>query len=140
MNKKQIIAKSTGDLDAIGRELLKTYPDHRVFAFYGEMGAGKTTFIKALCKQLGVVDNVASPTFAIINAYLATGNSELYHFDFYRIKKLQEALDIGSEEYFYSGNYCFIEWPELVADLLPEDSVAVSIEIGQGEHERIFRF
>ncbi len=140
MTKKQIIAQSTGDLDTIARELIKAYPDKRVFAFFGEMGAGKTTFIKALCKQLGVKDNVASPTFAIINAYLSDNKSELYHFDFYRIKKLQEALDIGSEEYFYSGNYCFIEWPELVADLLPEDSVAVSIEIGQGEQERIFRF
>jgi tRNA threonylcarbamoyladenosine biosynthesis protein TsaE len=140
MTKKQIIAKHTGDLDAIAREMLNTYPDHRVFAFYGEMGAGKTTFIKTLCKQLGVSDNVASPTFAIINAYLATDQSEIYHFDFYRIKKLQEAMDIGAEEYFYSGNYCFIEWPELVAELLPDDSIVVNIEIGQGEQERIFRF
>lgn len=98
-----------------------------VFAFYGKMGAGKTTFIKALCHELGVTDTVNSPTFAIVNEYEdATGNP-VYHFDFYRIKKLSEAYDMGCDEYFYSGNPCFIEWPELIEELLPEEAVKVTI-------------
>lgn len=98
-----------------------------VFAFYGKMGAGKTTFIKAICHELGVTDTVNSPTFAIVNEYEdATGNP-VYHFDFYRIKKLSEAYDMGCDEYFYSGCPCFIEWPELVEDLLPQETVKVTI-------------
>ena len=98
-----------------------------VFAFYGKMGAGKTTFIKALCHELGVTDTVNSPTFAIVNEYEdATGNP-VYHFDFYRIKKLSEAYDMGCDEYFYSGHPCFIEWPELIEELLPEEAVKVTI-------------
>ena len=97
-----------------------------VFAFYGKMGAGKTTFIKALCHELGVTDTVNSPTFAIVNEYEdATGNP-VYHFDFYRIKKLSEAYDMGCDEYFYSGHPCFIEWPELIEELLPEAAVKVT--------------
>lgn len=101
----------------------------RVFAFYGKMGAGKTTFIKALCEALGVDDVVNSPTFAIVNEYHSGGlDCPIYHFDFYRIKNLSEAVDIGTDDYFYSGNPCFIEWPELVEDILPEDAVRVDIE------------
>ena len=97
-------------------------------AFYGSMGAGKTTFIKAICDVLGVTDTVNSPTFAIVNEYLAANGESVYHFDFYRIKKIEEAYDFGYEDYFYSGNLCLIEWPELIEELLPEETVRVKIE------------
>jgi len=119
------------DLDHIedaAREFIKNMGDDTVFAFYGKMGAGKTTFIKALCKLLGVEDEVNSPTFAIINEYRSETTAELiYHFDFYRIKKLEEVYDLGYEDYFYSGALCFIEWPELVEELLPLDAKKVTI-------------
>ncbi len=100
-----------------------------VFAFYGKMGAGKTTFIKAVCEEMGIDDVITSPTFAIVNEYRAETTGELvYHFDFYRIKKLEEVYDMGYEDYFYSGAVCFIEWPELVEELLPEDAVRVMIK------------
>lgn len=102
---------------------------NRVFAFYGKMGAGKTTFIKALCEELGVEDAVNSPTFAIVNEYYSTRlNGPIFHFDFYRIKRIEEAFDIGTDDYFYSGAPCFIEWPELIEEILPEEAVRVSIE------------
>ena len=102
--------------------------EHTVFAFYGKMGAGKTTFIKAVCEELGVCDVITSPTFAIVNEYRSDETNELiYHFDFYRIKKLEEVYDMGYEDYFYSGALCFIEWPELIEELLPEDAVRVTI-------------
>ena len=105
-----------------------------VFAFNGQMGAGKTTFIKALCEALGVSETVTSPTFAIVNEYRADETGELiYHFDFYRIKKLDEAYDMGCEDYFYSGAVCFIEWPELVEDLLPGNTVWVDIRLNDDE-------
>ena len=109
------------------REFITGIGDRRVFAFYGSMGAGKTTFIKAVCEALGVKDQVTSPTFAIVNEYSIDHSSKVYHFDFYRIKRLEEAYDMGCEEYFYSGSLCFIEWPELIEDLLPEDTVRVTI-------------
>ena len=116
------------------REFIKHIGDSRVFAFYGKMGAGKTTFVKAICEELGVQDVITSPTFAIVNEYAIsqpTGNSQLptaiYHFDFYRVKKLEEAYDMGYEDYFYSGALCFIEWPELIEEILPDDAVRVSI-------------
>ena len=102
--------------------------DRRVFAFYGKMGAGKTTFVTAICEELGVEDVITSPTFAIINEYTQPDGEPLYHFDFYRIKKLEEVYDMGYEDYFYSGALCFIEWPELIEDVLPEDAVRVNIE------------
>lgn len=110
--------------------LLQTAP-HRVFAFYGNMGAGKTTFIKQLCEDMGTMDVVNSPTFAIVNVYdvQVPYSGEVYHFDCYRLKDLREAQDFGAEEYLYSGNYCFIEWPEMIAPLLPEDTVQVRIEV-----------
>ena len=109
------------------REFIANMGDHKVFAFYGKMGAGKTTFIKAICEELGVEDIITSPTFAIINEY--TGQDQtIYHFDFYRIKKLEEVYDMGYEEYFYSGALCFIEWPELIEEVLPEDTVKVTIK------------
>lgn len=111
------------------REFISQMGDDTVFAFYGKMGAGKTTFIKALCKELGVNDEVNSPTFSLINEYRSETTSELiYHFDFYRIKKLEEVYDLGYEDYFYSGALCFIEWPELIEDLLPNDAKKISID------------
>lgn len=118
------------NLSALGdsvKLLLKTFPEERVFAFYGAMGAGKTTFIKALCRELGSADYVTSPTFALINEYSTSNGSVIYHFDFYRIKKIEEAFDLGYEDYIYSGNYCFIEWPEMIESLLPEGIVEVRI-------------
>ena len=100
----------------------------KVFAFYGKMGAGKTTFIKALCEVLGVEDVITSPTFAIINEYTDGNDDPIYHFDFYRIKKLEEVYDMGYEDYFYSGNLCLLEWPELIEEVLPENVIKVTIE------------
>ena len=113
--------------------------DNTVFAFYGKMGAGKTTFVKAICEELGVKDTITSPTFAIVNEYRSDLAGELiYHFDFYRIKKLDEVYDMGYEDYFYSGAICFIEWPELIEELLPGNTVKVSIEeLESGEREVI---
>ena len=110
------------------REFISAMGEGTVFAFYGHMGAGKTTFIKAVCECLGVEDVINSPTFAIVNEYRAESGELIYHFDFYRIKKLEEVYDMGYEDYFYSGALCFIEWPELVEELLPEDAIKVYIE------------
>ncbi len=122
------------NINAAAAEFLKELGDRKIVAFYGSMGAGKTTFIKAICDVLGVTDTVNSPTFAIVNEYLAASGSSIYHFDFYRIKKIEEAYDFGYEDYFYSGNLCLIEWPELIEELLPEDTVRVHIaETGEGE-------
>ena len=111
------------------REFVANIGDSTVFAFYGKMGAGKTTFIKAVCEELGVEDVITSPTFAIVNEYRSETSGELiYHFDFYRVKKIEEVYDMGFEDYFYSGALCFIEWPELCEEVLPEDTVKVTIE------------
>ena len=109
------------------REFIEHIGDRRVFAFYGKMGAGKTTFVKAICEELGVNDVITSPTFAIINEYTSAKDDTIFHFDFYRIKKLEEVYDMGYEDYFYSGALCFIEWPELIEEILPDDAVRVSI-------------
>ena len=123
---------STEQLPEVARKLLEEYPDERFFAFFGKMGVGKTTLIKAVCERLGVEDNVCSPTFAIVNEYLAANGDPIYHFDFYRINSLSETYDIGYEEYFYSGEYCFTEWTEKVEDLLPEHYVRVEINENNG--------
>lgn len=109
------------------RQFLDTIGSSRVIAFYGKMGAGKTTFIKAICQQLGVQDVITSPTFAIVNEYTAASGDPIYHFDFYRIRRIEEVYDMGYEDYFYSGNLCLIEWPELIEDLLPDDALRISI-------------
>ncbi len=130
----EITIENTEGLAAAARQFVEAMGERRIFAFYGKMGAGKTTFIKAICEALGVEDVVTSPTFAIVNEYGADGAFDrVYHFDFYRIKNLREAYDIGCEEYFYSGCPCFIEWPELVEELLPENTVNVSIEVRDNE-------
>ena len=138
----EIEIKSTEQLADAARTFISNIGERRIFAFYGKMGAGKTTFIKAICTELGVEDVITSPTFAIVNEYEiapkassslsnhlpAVPTQSVYHFDFYRIKRLEEVYDMGYEEYFYSGALCFIEWPELIEQLLPEDTVRVRIE------------
>ena len=126
--KMEIIIESIDQIREAAKEFVAQMGENKVFAFYGKMGAGKTTFIKAICEELGVEDVINSPTFAIVNEYLDRKGEPIYHFDFYRIKKESEAYDIGFEDYVYSGNLCFMEWPELIEDLLPEDAVKVMIE------------
>lgn len=116
------------ELPKAAEQFINLIGNRKVFALYGSMGAGKTTFIKEICEQLGVKEPINSPTFAIINEYSSRDGAPIFHFDFYRIKNLDEAKEIGTEDYFYSGNLCFIEWPELVSDLLPYDTVKVTIE------------
>ena len=126
---KSLKITSVNNISSVAKEFIELMGDDTIFAFYGKMGAGKTTFIKALCKELGVEDEVNSPTFAIVNEYRSETTAELiYHFDFYRIKNVEEVYDLGYEDYFYSGALCFIEWPELIEDLLPEDTKKISIE------------
>ena len=115
--------------------MLEAFPGERFFAFFGKMGVGKTTLIKEMCACLGVKENVCSPTFAIINTYTASGGDPVYHFDFYRLKSASEAYDIGYEEYFYSGDYCFTEWTEKVEELLPEQYVRVEMVEENGIRE-----
>jgi tRNA threonylcarbamoyladenosine biosynthesis protein TsaE len=123
-----IIITNTDHIREAAREFVSQMGQSHVFAFYGKMGVGKTTFIKAVCEELGVDDVITSPTFAIINEYTTVPTSvTIYHFDFYRIKKLEEVYDMGYEDYFYSDALCFIEWPELIEEILPDDTVRVSI-------------
>ena len=125
----QITIKSLDGIQEAARQFIHSMGPGKVFAFYGTMGAGKTTFIKAICEELGVKDVITSPTFAIVNEYTTEPDGEsIFHFDFYRIKKLEEVYDMGYEDYFYSGALCFLEWPELIDDLLPEDAVKVTIK------------
>ena len=124
----QIIINSLNEIATAAKQFVDNIGDRRIFAFYGSMGAGKTTFIKAICEELGVEDVITSPTFAIVNEYTTGEGDPLYHFDFYRIKKLDEFFDMGGEDYFNSGSLCFIEWPELIEEVMPEDAVNVTIE------------
>ncbi|WP_257670148.1 tRNA (adenosine(37)-N6)-threonylcarbamoyltransferase complex ATPase subunit type 1 TsaE [Parapedobacter tibetensis] len=123
-----IEVESLAALPETADQLLAIANEQRVFLFYGAMGAGKTTLIKAICQQLGVMDATASPTFSIVNEYTSLEGS-VYHFDFYRITSEQEAYDMGYEEYFYSGRYCFVEWPEKISGLLPDDAITIRIEV-----------
>jgi len=132
----EIFCSVPDDLEIAAKTLLDTYSQKRVFAFFGKMGAGKTTFIKALCKILGIADVVNSPTFSIINEYISNSDTSIYHFDFYRLKTKEEAFAIGIDDYLYSGNYCFIEWPDKFTELLPEDFVRVDIKADENMMER----
>ena len=121
--------QSEKELLAIAQELLQSFPNTKKLAFYGEMGAGKTTFSKALCEALQVKDVVSSPTFSIVNEYLSEQNGTVFHFDFYRLKNEQEAFDMGYEDYFYGNAYCLVEWPEKVENLLPSSFAKVQIQV-----------
>ena len=124
----ELLINSPDELYDTAESILSFAPHNRIFLFYGDMGAGKTTLIKSMCKALGTSDNIASPTFAIVNEYKAT-TTTIYHFDFYRLKIETEAMDMGFEEYLYSGNYCFIEWPEKIPELLPDHYISISIKV-----------
>ena len=123
----EIQIKSLDDIQQAARMFIDNMGESKVYAFYGKMGAGKTTFIKAICEQLGVDDVITSPTFAIVNEYEGDDKT-IYHFDFYRIKKIEEVYDMGYEDYFYGNGLCFIEWPELIEELLPLDTTRVNIQ------------
>ena len=130
---------SLENIHEAAREFIENMGGSNVFAFYGKMGAGKTTFIKAICEEQGVDDVITSPTFAIVNEYTDIDGDPIYHFDFYRIKKLEEVYDMGYEDYFDSGYLCLLEWPELIEELLPEDAVKVTItELEDGTREIAF--
>ena len=124
----EIKIEKVDNIREAAKQFIANIGDSTVFAFYGNMGAGKTTFVKAVCEELGVDDVITSPTFSIVNEYRSEQTGELiYHFDFYRVKKIEEVYDMGFEDYFYSGALCFIEWPELCEEVLPDDTVKVSI-------------
>ena len=127
--------KDEHQLEQIATELLTDFKNNRVFTFSGNLGSGKTTFIKYLCKVQGVKGLVSSPTFALVNEYEGVNSLPVYHFDFYRIKNVREAYDMGYEEYFYSGRYCFIEWPEMIAELIPDNAVNIHIDVIDGVRE-----
>ena len=136
--KRQSFEKVTlAELEQIGGQLVQTAGNLSVFVFHGDMGSGKTTFIKAICKFLGVTETMSSPTFSIVNEYQTNEGETIFHFDFYRIKNETEAYDIGVEEYFDSGHYCFIEWPEKIPSLLPVRYAEVFIQINDNTHRTI---
>ena len=127
--RQEVIIRDTADLDRAAAEFLEKIGDNTLVAFFAPMGAGKTTFTTAICKALGVTDPVGSPTFAIVNEYLRADGDYMYHFDFYRISRLSEAIDIGLDDYLYSGCLCIMEWPENIEELLPEDTLRVTITV-----------
>jgi tRNA threonylcarbamoyladenosine biosynthesis protein TsaE len=133
----KIYIKSQEEISDAAKKFIALMGNKKVFIFYGDMGAGKTTFIKAICKELGVNETINSPTFAIVNEYLTTSDDTIFHFDFYRINKIEEAYDFGYEDYFYSGNLCFIEWPEKVQEIIPLDASIVSINIMENDEREI---
>ncbi len=134
---RKFVAKKAEDLDLIAASLIDTHADDKIFVFYGDLGAGKTTFIKRFCKILEVKDMVQSPSFSIINEYKTKENMSVYHMDFYRIDKLEEVFDIGFEEYLYSGSYCFIEWPEKIEQILPQEMVRIYLKVEPDESRTI---
>ena len=131
-----IEVKDLIELKEAAQHVISNYPEERIFLFYGNMGAGKTTFINELCLALGVTDHTSSPTFSIVNEYRIP-NGNIFHFDFYRLKNEIEALDMGYEEYFYSGDYCFVEWSEKIPNLIPLNHVKISIEVSENLHRLI---
>lgn len=139
LNYMELKINHIDDINEVARQFVDQMGDHKIFAFYGKMGAGKTTFIKAMCEELGVTDVINSPTFAIVNEYMDGKGESIYHFDFYRIKRVEEVYDIGFDEYIYSGNLCLMEWPELIEQLLPEETVRVDI-MENPDGTRVIRF
>lgn len=136
MEKHIIKVNGLQEYAAAAQEFVKMMGDNRIFAFYGSMGSGKTTFIKSVCEEMGVEETINSPTFAIVNEYESREGETIFHFDFYRIKSIEEVYNMGYEEYLYSDAYCLIEWPELIEELLPEEAVRVEItENGDGSRE-----
>ncbi|TXB65427.1 tRNA (adenosine(37)-N6)-threonylcarbamoyltransferase complex ATPase subunit type 1 TsaE [Vicingus serpentipes] len=133
----EFIAKSINDLNQISKQLIEHFGTIRVILFNGEMGAGKTTLIKEICKNLGVSENTSSPTFSIVNEYQTDNHESIYHFDFYRLENEQEAMDFGYEDYFYSNSFCFIEWSEKIPNLIPENHQVVSIKIDNSNNRII---
>lgn len=125
----KIIIADKSMLKEAARRFLEETAGHRLFAFYGQMGSGKTTIIKAICREMGVSDTVTSPTFTLINEYMRPGDTPVFHFDFYRIKKISEVLDFGIEEYFDTLSPCFMEWPELIEPLLPPETLKLSVTV-----------
>jgi tRNA threonylcarbamoyladenosine biosynthesis protein TsaE len=135
-----IDCKTIDDLPDIAHALFQKYKDNRIFALRGQMGAGKTTFMQAIAKMLNSNDTVSSPTFSIVNEYVTDNNRRIYHFDFYRIKNIDEAIHIGLDEYLYSGEYCFIEWAENIEELLPPETVNIYITVNEKNLTRVFSF
>jgi tRNA threonylcarbamoyladenosine biosynthesis protein TsaE len=137
MEKAEIMIRNLESIDEAAKEFLPFLKHSRVVAFYGEMGAGKTTFIKALCAELGVIDTVNSPTFAIINEYFTSKKELIFHIDLYRLRNLEELMDIGYEDYLQTGNYLFIEWPEKAREILPADCINVQIRRNADESRKL---
>jgi len=133
----EIIIKDITHLTEAARQLIEYCGDSKIFAFYGSMGAGKTTIIKAICEFLGAADLVSSPTFTLVNEYMTVGGHPIYHIDFYRIKKRDEVFDFGVEEYLSGNSYCFMEWPELVEEILPPDTINVRISVDEKEQRTL---
>ena len=131
----KIVVNCVSELESASTSLLELINDNNIICFYGDMGVGKTTFIKEICKKLGVSDVVNSPTFSIINEYLTENDESVYHFDFYRIEKEEEAFDMGYEEYFYHGDLCLIEWPEKIASIIPKN--VIKVQITRSDEQRI---
>ena len=129
----KILIKDKRHLNTAAKQLLEQSGENKIFAFYGSMGAGKTTIIKAICQTLGAVDIVSSPTFTLVNEYKTTSGESLYHIDFYRIRKQEEVYDFGIEEYLTGDSYCFMEWPELIEEILPEETIRVRISVDENE-------
>ncbi len=129
----RIIIEDKRHLQSAAKELIEYTKGKKIFAFYGSMGAGKTTIIKAVCKALGATDFITSPTFTLVNEYKTIKGDSLYHMDFYRIRKVEEVYDFGIEEYFSSGAYCFLEWPEMIEEILPSGTVKIRISVGEYE-------
>lgn len=129
----KIVLRNTSKIPEVVKLLLTLSKGKKLFAFYGPMGSGKTTIIKAICSELGAVSQTASPSFTLVNEYLTKDGETLYHIDFYRIKKQEEVFDFGIEEYFASGSYCFMEWPELIEEILPPETYKIRITVGEKE-------
>lgn len=136
MTKKEFHINGVDELGQVADYLISLRNESDIIAFYGPMGAGKTTLIKNLCHKMGVTDEVNSPTFAIVNEYVTVEGDSVYHFDFYRIKKLEEVFDIGYDNYFYSGNLCLLEWPEMIDPLMPDRFIRVDIALGETDDSR----